>query len=308
MTQNMKNAVYGVAAGDALGCPVQFESRETVSTHPVTDMRGYGTFNLPEGSWTDDTSMTLCAAASIKELNRIDAADIMNRFCKWMYDGAYTPYGFSYDIGGTTRNAISAYRRGKDIHHCGDRYERTNGNGSLMRIIPVCVWCAEHDYDDAQMIRTVDEISALTHAHPRAKTACGLYAFMVRALIHETGSLKERLQSGIDQGSLYYTSIHEPELSTYSRLRDLDQFAKTDMHDIRSSGYVVHALEASVWCLITESTLKDALLKAVSLGEDTDTTAAIAGGLAGIFYGIDGIPAGWLEALKNRELIDSCLS
>lgn len=307
MNKNMRNAVYAVAAGDALGCPVQFESRETVGTHPVTGMRGYGTFNLPEGSWTDDTSLTLCAADSIRELNRIDAEDIMKRFCAWMYDGEYTPFGFSYDIGRGTMNAINAYNRERDIHTCGGTSPRNNGNGSLMRISPVCVFAAENTSDDEEMISLIDEVSALTHGHARAKTACGLYGFMVRAIIRENGTLPERLQSGIDQGFAYYTEKGEAELNTYARLRDLHAFAGTDVHEIHSSGYVVDALEAAVWSLITENSLEDSLLKAVNLGEDTDTTAAIAGGLAGLYYGMDAIPADWLASLKNKDLIDRIL-
>ena len=246
MNKNMRNAVYGVAVGDALGCPVQFESRAEVRTHPVTGMRGYGTFNLPEGSWTDDTSLTLCAAHSIRELNRVDPEDIMKRFCAWMYDGEYTPFGFSYDIGNGTMNAINTYRRERDIHTCGGTGPRNNGNGSLMRIAPVCVWAADNTSNDEEMIALIDEVSALTHGHPRSKTACGLYGFMMRAIIWETGTLRERLQSGIDQGFAYYTEKGEPELKTYARIRDLNAFAKTDVHEINSSGYVVDALEAAL--------------------------------------------------------------
>lgn len=305
MNRYMKNAVYGVICGDALGCPVQFESRAEVATHPVTDMRGYGTFNLPAGSWTDDSSLTLCALASIREKNAVDAEDIMKRFVKWMYDGEYTPFGFSYDIGNGTRNAISSYHRGADIHSCAGTSERNNGNGSLMRIIPVCVFCAVNELSADESIRLIDEVSALTHAHARAKTACGIYGFLVNSLIHHQGNLMERLQAGMYEAMDYYAD--EPELETYHRLFDLSAFVKTEPSRINSGGYVVDALEASVWSLITEDTLEASLLKAVNLGDDTDTTAAIAGGLAGLYYGMEAIPERWLDSLQNRELIDSLL-
>lgn len=308
MNKWMKDGIYTLAIGDALGCPVQFESREEVRRHPVTDMRGYGTFNLPEGSWTDDTSLTLCTLASIRECGTIDPDDIMKHFMQWMYEGKYTPYGFSYDIGFGTQNAIGAYKRGADIHHCGGKEAHNNGNGSLMRILPVCIFCTEKEMSDEEMIHNVHTVSALTHAHARSLTACGLYAFMVRSLIRNEGSLIERLQAGIDEGFAYYEGKHEPEIRTYQRIRNLSEFAKTPETEIESSGYVLHAIEAALWCLITENTLKDSLLKAVNLGEDTDTTAAIAGGLAGLYYGMEAIPENWLEALKKKELFEELLA
>ncbi len=302
---NMRNAVLGVITGDALGCPVQFESREEVSRHPVTGMRGYGSFNLPPGSWTDDSSLTLALLASIRECQDIRLTDIADRFMDWLYNGAYTPFGFSYDIGYGTRAAIETYRHSHDPYTCGGSSERNNGNGSLMRIIPACVFSVERGDDEKTMIRVMDETGGLTHNHPRSKTACGLYAFIVRALINEEGTLEERLQSGLKQGFAYYRKHGNKELGYYSRLEDLGSFAKTERKDIRSSGYVVDSLEAAVWCLITENSLEKSLLKAANLGEDTDTVAAIAGGLAGLYYTADAIPQEWYEALQNRELVES---
>lgn len=302
---NLRNAVLGVVSGDALGCPVQFESREEVARHPVVNMRGYGTFNLPAGSWTDDSSLTLALLASLKEKNTVDLNDIAERFCDWLYNGAYTPFGYSYDIGRGTMNAVERYRRSGNPETCGGTSDRDNGNGSLMRIIPVCVFCAERGDDNDTMISTVEAVSALTHNTPRTRTACGLYAFMVRALINETGTLEERLQSGLDQGFAYYQEKGNEALSYYRRLKDLSRFARTDVSEIRSSGYVVDAMEAAVWCLITEDSLEKALLKAANLGDDTDTVAAIAGGLAGLYYTAAAVPEQWYGAIQNRELVES---
>lgn len=302
---NMRNAVLGVISGDALGCPVQFESRGEVAKHPVTEMRGYGTFSLPAGSWTDDSSLTLALLASLREKNTVDLNDIAERFCDWMYNGAYTPFGYSYDIGRGTMKAIDRYRRDGDPETCGGTSEYDNGNGSLMRIIPVCVFCASRDDDDETMISTVEAVSALTHNTSRTKTACGLYAFMVRALIDETGTLQERLQSGLDKGFAFYQARGNEALAYYGRLRDLSRFSRTGEADIRSGGYVVDAVEAALWCLITEDSLEKTLLKAANLGDDTDTVAAIAGGLAGLYYTADAIPDQWYSALQNKELIES---
>ena len=144
------NGVMGVVVGDALGCPVQFESRREVAGHPVTGMRGYGTFNLPEGSWTDDSSLTIALLESIGRLSRIDLDDIMENFMKWLYDGGFTPYGYSYDVGRGTMQAIGRYKRNRKAQKCGGEEEWNNGNGSLMRILPAarlyfgstCCWRA----------------------------------------------------------------------------------------------------------------------------------------------------------------------
>lgn len=128
------NGIMGVVTGDALGCPVQFMYREELQAGPVTDMEGYGTFNLPEGSWTDDSSLTLALLISIREKQTIDLEDIMYRFADWLENGNYTPYGQSFDIGGATMSAIIRYLKDRNITTCGGRTERDNGNGSLTRI------------------------------------------------------------------------------------------------------------------------------------------------------------------------------
>lgn len=133
------DGIMGVVVGDALGCPVQFETREEVARHPVTGMRGYGTFNLPEGSWTDDSSLTIALLESIRRVGEIDLDDIMGNFMKWLYDGEFTPYGESYDIGRGTMQAIDRYKRNRKAKKCGGDEEWNNGNGSLMRIMPDCI-------------------------------------------------------------------------------------------------------------------------------------------------------------------------
>ena len=137
-----KDGVMGVVIGDALGCPVQFESREEVAAHPITGMRGNGTFNLPAGSWTDDSSLTIALLESIKRLDAIDLNDIMGYFVKWLDNGEFTPYGYAYDIGRGTMDGIIRYKREKKPLKCGSYDEWNNGNGSLMRIMPACLFCA----------------------------------------------------------------------------------------------------------------------------------------------------------------------
>ena len=313
MTDNTNiwlNGIMGVVVGDALGCPVQFESRDEVARHPVTGMRGYGTFNLPEGSWTDDSSLTIALLESIRRTGKIDLDDIMENFMKWLYNGEFTPYGESYDIGRGTMQAINRYRKNRNAKNCGGDEEWNNGNGSLMRIMPACLYCSVMEssgmYSDRDAIDAIHSVGGLTHAHIRSNIACGLYLFMAKYILFREGSLQERIQEGLTQGFAFYESYlaDKENLHYYDRLKDLEAFKSLPADKIKSTGYVVDALEAAVWSLITTDRFDQALLKAVNLGDDTDTVGAIAGGLAGLYYGYDSIPEEWLSAIKRREWIE----
>lgn len=309
MKDMWKSGIMGVIVGDALGAPVQFETREEVARHPVKGMIGYRTFNLPEGTWTDDSSLTLALLHSLSLYNSVNLKDIANNFVEWFEHGKFTPYGFSFDIGRGTAEAIANYERTHDPNTCGGRSESNNGNGSIMRIMPVVLLYIAHGIADSFAITPIHKVSALTHAHLRAKIACGLYYFMANDVVKGKGSLIDRLQSGIDHGFGFYEKNQEntPELNHYNRLRDLVKFAEVPENKIASSGYVVHTLEAAVWGLITTNSFEEALLKIVNLGGDTDSIAAVAGGLAGLYYGYDAIPAEWLAVIKRREWIEDMI-
>jgi len=301
-----KSSIMGVVVGDALGCPVQFESRETVAKHPVTGMRGYGTFNLPPGSWTDDSSLTLALLESIRRTGCIDYTDIMDNFVKWLDGGEFTPYGYAYDIGRGTMSAINRYKRYHKPHKAGNIDERSNGNGSLMRIMPAVLYCIDNALSSDEAIDIIHKVGGLTHAHIRSNIACGLYYFMAAAVLNGDDNLTGRLQAGLDKGFAFYEQYladHE-NLEYYDRLRELSSFMALPENSIRSSGYVVDALEAAVWALANSGSFVEALLEAVNLGDDTDTVGAIAGGLAGLYYGYDAIPEDWLAAIQRREWIE----
>ena len=302
-----KSGIMGVVIGDALGCPVQFESREEVAKHLVTGMRGFGTFNLPAGSWTDDSSLTLALLESIRRTGGIDYKDIMDNFVNWLDDGAFTPYGYAYDIGRGTMSAIHRYKRYHKPLKAGNIDERSNGNGSLMRIMPAVLYCCDHALPADEAIDIIHKVGSLTHAHIRSNIACGLYCFIASAIVNEEGTLTKRLRTGLEKGFAFYETYladHE-NLECYDRLRDPDSFGALPEDTIRSTGYVVDTLEAAVWSLVNADNFADALLKAVNLGYDTDTVGAVCGGLAGLYYGYDAIPEEWLSALQRREWIES---
>ena len=307
-----KSGMYGLIIADAMGVPVEFTSREDRKNDPVIDMRGYGTYNQPEGTWSDDSSMAIATLASIRDKGKIDYNDIMERFHDWCMNGDYTPFDEVFDIGIATSRAIMKYSTGADPLQSGGETEWDNGNGSLMRILPVCLYIFEQQKDmklsDDEAIDIIHNCSALTHAHLRSKIACGIYYFLVKAILDESGEIIERLQQGVDNAFKYYSESTKREIDNYNRIISLSKFKDISENQIRSTGYVVYTLEAAIWCLVNTSSYEEVILKAVNLGDDTDTVAAITGGLAGLYYGYDNIPDKWKVKLQKRDWIDSLLN
>ena len=262
-------------------------------------MRGFGTFKLPAGSWSDDSSLLLCTADSL--LHGFDLNDMANRFTRWYSEGLWTPYGKAFDIGNATRAAISRLKRGISPELAGGDSEGDNGNGSLMRIMPVAV--SFHKMNVDEFISRVHAVSSITHRHSRSLMACGIYCLIARNLL-EGKSPMEAYQEAIDQASgIYDRNPFSMELHHFRRVFG-GKIASLPEDTIKSSGYVIDTLEASIWCLLTSGSYSEAVLKAVNLGYDTDTTACVTGGLAGILYGYSGIPVEWVDAIARRDDIE----
>jgi ADP-ribosylglycohydrolase len=276
-------------------------------------MREYGTHEQPMGTWSDDSSMTLATIDSIKTLGRIDYKDIMDKFGDWCLYGDYTPFNDLFDIGSATTRAIVNYGRGAAPTLAGGDSENDNGNGSLMRILPICLFLYERQKkvctSEDECIYVIHEASSMTHRHLRSLIGCGIYYFLVKAILDWQGSPLERLQEGMNNAYVYYRKDIQnlKELEHYKRLIDLQQFQNLPENEIKSSGYVVDTLEAAVWCLINTKSYAECVLKAVNLGDDTDTVAAVVGGLAGLYYGYDNIPAEWIGVIQKREWIEELL-
>lgn len=298
----IKACILGLAVGDALGVPAEFKYREELDKNPVTDMEGYGTYNVTAGSWSDDTSMTLCTLESLTK-GRLDLDDVMHNFIRWYNEAEFTPTGETFDIGNTCGTAIKRYLSGEySAEHCGLTGSRSNGNGSLMRIIPAVLYsiAAGETKNHRGTWETVSRVSALTHAHPRSITACEIYACVLERLIEKPE--KESVGRGID----FHRGLNAQGCEEYSYFKrvDADVLKSLSRDEIKSSGYVVDTLEAALWCLLTTDSYKECVLKAVNLGEDTDTVAAVAGGLAGALYGYGSIPEEWLDRLLKRDCIE----
>lgn len=295
----IKSVILGHAVGDALGVPVEFARRDKLDKHPVKEMLGFGTFPYPAGCWSDDTSMTLAALDSLAA-GRLDWDEIMKNFGKWIEDGEYTPTGEAFDVGRTClRSVIDYFSHRRSATEDGQSGEFSNGNGSLMRILPFVLYTAYCGDCGTDWLETIHTASCLTHAHRRSQIACGIYACVVRALLKTPE--KAAVQVGLAEARKHYRG--EAEFDCYARIFDVD-FAAVPRDEIKSSGYVVDTLEAAIWCLLNTETYADCVLKAVNLGGDTDTVAAIAGGMAGALYGSNAIPKGWLDTLKRRDYIE----
>lgn len=307
MAKKIKDAIFGLTVGDALGVPIEFTSREQLTKKPVKDMQAHGTFNQPKGSWSDDTSMTLALMDSLA--NGLDYDDIMKKFILWYKEGKYTPLSEAFGVGISTRQAINNYKEGAAALDSGGKDEYDNGNGSLMRTLPVVFYLRSKygDYFEKEenAFSIIHNISALTHGHAQSKIACTIYVLVANNLLNNENvekSIEKSLSTAVD----YYQNYQEfsSEIKVFQRLLD-PEFKKTKLKDIESSGYVVDTLEAGLWCLLNTDDYKTCVLKAVNLGRDTDTVAAIAGGLAGITYGYDSIPLKWRENIIKKDFIES---
>lgn len=299
--EQIKAVMIGHAIGDALGVPVEFCDREELIENPVIDMRGFGTYPVPAGSWSDDTSMSIAALDSLAK-GTINLQEIMDNFVEWVEEGKYTPTGTSFDIGRTCLQAIRAYLISNNTSECGQVGEYSNGNGSIMRIHPFSLFASAKGMTLGKSLDIVREGSVLTHAHPRSIYGCGIYSMVLWDILR--GADKSQIPSAIENAAVLFDGIYPEESDHYEWAFYKKLFTKTE-NEISGSGYVVNTLEAALWCLLTTNSYKECVLKAVNLGEDTDTVAAIAGGLAGALYGYDSIPQEWKDTLIKREYIES---
>lgn len=299
----VRACVLGHAVADALGVPVEFSDRASLAREPVTGYLGFGAHRVPAGTWSDDTAMAL---ATLDSLARgLDYEDMMRRFLAWWRDAAYTATDVVFDMGITTQKALLNFNRGTEPLDCGLCGDYDNGNGSLMRIIPAALYCYDRLPDEGldRWLEIIHEVSALTHAHPRSQMACGIYCCVLWALLERRDL--SAVREGINRARAFYAVDpgFAEELPYFRRLWEGDPAALPE-ETIRSSGYVVDTLEAALWCLLTTDSYASCVLRAVNLGSDTDTVAAVAGGLAGLLYGLEQVEP-WLPDLIRCEYADA---
>jgi ADP-ribosyl-[dinitrogen reductase] hydrolase len=308
----IRAALLGLAVGDALGVPVEFLSRVARRQDPVTGMRAFGTHRQPAGTWSDDSSLTFCLAETLaRPTGRTaapDLADFAQRSINWRYNAYWTATGETFDVGNATSTAIGRLQRGIAPTAAGPSSESDNGNGALMRILPLAfheIWQAENLDLNAAWALT-EAVASVTHGHPRSTLGCFLYLLVARSLLLGRSPAAAFLQMRhlanpwLERGSMPAVG----EAKYYRQWVLSGTLPDQPESAISSSGYVVDTLEAALWCLLEHDTYAATVLAAVNLGDDTDTTAAVAGGLAGLAYGEAAIPAEWLEVLARRVDIE----
>ena len=298
--KQVEAVLLGVAVGDALGVPAEFQPR---GTFEITGMTGFGTHNQPPGTWSDDTSLTLCLADAMADnwTSRELLGKTAENFIRWFEDAEFTAHGNVFDIGISTSKAIRNLKNGVQPAESGCRGANENGNGSLMRIAPLVFLIA--DKPEAERFALTKAVSSITHAHAWSVAACFIYLEYLRKLLGgvDKKTAYVELQNDFRGGGPH---IGSETLGKYAQLLRGDISALPES-DIQSGGFVVHTLEAAMWCFLTTENYRDAVLKAVNLGDDTDTTAAVTGGIAGLYYGFGegGIPQEWINSLARASYI-----
>lgn len=296
MTQildRFRGSLLGLAIGDAMGAPVEFKSPGTFK--PVTTFQGGGNFGLNRGEWTDDTSLALCLAESLVECGGFSLADQLKRYRDWYLEGHLSCTGFCFDIGSTTRKALDAFEStGKT--DCGQKYPGSASNGSLMRLAPVPLAFSKNP---VQAIELSGESSKATHALTVCADACRYFGALIVGAVQ--GTSKEALLSPMFSPVKQYWD-ESPLVKEISDVAN-GSFRMKQPPEIRGGGYVKDSLEAALWAFASTDNFHDGCLAAVNLGDDADTTGAIYGQLAGVYYGIGGIPDEWVNGLAKQDLI-----
>lgn len=289
--------MLGLLVGDALGVPYEFTPSRDIPVFDLIEMAPPAGFNglkrAPAGTWSDDGSQALCLLASLLERGSLDTKDLSARILKWFDEGYMAVDGKVFDIGIQTHQALNAIRQGRAPESAGGTGERDNGNGSLMRVLPLALW---HQGTDAQLVADAMRQSSLTHGHNRSKVACALYCMWARVAMQEC--------SRFDLEFAFARTY--PHLNAEQRIELENLMVHQPMGSAWGSGYVFDSF-ASAREALKQPTFEGVVKKAISFGQDTDTTACIAGGIAGIYYSEDGIPRRWLQNLRGRDLLDPLL-
>jgi ADP-ribosyl-[dinitrogen reductase] hydrolase len=295
-TDRLRGGLMGLLVGDALGVPFEFHGPENIPPQDQIEMvppKGFPRAHrgTPPGTWSDDGAQALCLLASLLDREMFDAKDFAGRLLLWMTDGYMAVDARVFDIGITTSQALGRLDLDRPLE-AGLTDERSCGNGSLMRVLPLALW---HEVSDDELVRDAMAQSRITHAHPRVLACCAIYVVWARRMLDGVAPI-EAWNSAVDA---VLTCI--PDVAVTTEVEGV-AVATLDGRSIRGTGYVLDSLLAAKHLLETCGSYEEVVRGAVALGHDTDTTACIVGGLAGILYGVSGIPERWLLALRDPEV------
>jgi len=296
MTDYVLGGLYGLLVGDAVGVPYEFAAPERLPRLELIDIEPPAGFDrshdgAPRGAWSDDGAHALCLLASLLYCGRLDLDDLGRRLLNWFDHGYLAVENVVFDVGGQTATALASIRNGTPAAQAGPSRERDNGNGSLMRVLPLALW---HTGSDVELIEAAVLQSVVTHGHLRSQLCCAAYCLWARATL----ARRDDAWSHAVDVLVEYSSCRP------SWRLELEEHLRLDAAPGGTgSGYVVDCLH-SARLAATEPTYERAVQRAISLGDDTDTTAAVAGGVVGIREGMQAIPGRWLGALAGREIVE----
>lgn len=291
--ERIKGSLLGVVVGDALGCPYEFQSKEQF-TKRITD------FEYVNNIFTEDTSLTLCTVEALVEKG-YNLSEIAKLFLKWFNEGYWSSDGKNtIGVGLGIAEALTRMKKMNLVEQpelAGNIYEMSNCNGSLMRILPIVLFSLNQTLEN--LLESVHKGSMITHAHPRSQMACGIYALFLREIFDNNNAIVAYSHS-IELAKNYYQKVFPQEINSFKRIFS-GELLSLSIDKIKTSGYVVDTLEASLWCVLHYSNFQDTVLGAVNMGGDTDTIGAITGSIAGCIYGVDTIPQEWLSKITRID-------
>lgn len=295
-----RDVLLGIAVGDAMGLPFEFLEREEISIKSGAVLVGFGSHNQAPGTFSDDSSLTFCTVESL--INGFNLDEIATNFVKWKNENYWTATGEVFDVGATTAIAIDRIATGISPLNSGDADEFSNGNGSLMRILPLVFTIK--DFAIEKRYEYTKQLSGITHAHTRSVMACFYYLEFARLIIAGKRKKTICLQLAIDL-TVFFNQLDETraELHHFDRLLKGSFMNNYPLESIKSTGYVIDSLEAAIFCLMKYNRYEMAIIQAIQLGNDTDTIAALTGGIAALYFGSHTIPEIWLSGIKRKEAI-----
>ena len=299
-----KPGIIGLIVGDAMGVPLEFCIREKLMQNPTTKMLGYGSHDVPKGSWSDDSSMTLATMDAIIQDNGLNYNTIATNFLEWMNNAKYTPTDRVFDIGRTCLRAISKFESKQEVaEKCGGTSELSNGNGSLMRILPLTYYCFAKNLNEKEIYEIIRNVSSITHGHEISIMSCLIYVMYGIELLNNKNLTQAYKKI---KEIKYNTYFSEETINRYGRIlnKNIENYS---LDEIKSTGFVIDTLEATLWVLLNTNSYNQSIIGAINLGDDTDTIGACVGGLAGIYYGLENINKTWQEdLLKYDYIVELC--
>lgn len=296
---HVKDGVIGLAVGDAMGVPTEYYSREDLLEKPVVKMSPKISAGIPKGAWSDDTSLTIATIDAITK-GGINYTAMADNFVRWFTANQFCSINESFGIGSTTLKSLVRYtQRLEESYECGGDTIEDNGNGSIMRILPIAYYFVARKDTDKRIFEVVKRTSSITHAHEISICGCYIYVRLVMNLLRGNNKF-----SALNQvKKIDYSMFSKQTLNVYKRILMAD-ISSLEIEEIKSTGYIVDTLEAAIWCFLKSNSYKECVLATTNIGGDTDTIGAIAGALAGIFYGYNNIPKDMLADLRKKDYLE----